>query len=386
MFFNLNIVFLTNFIKKSIFIDERVVIKPFDIISKDGSAALMVLNLICTIMIVAIHNNSMSYIDIRDGYDINFMIQQFIVNGISRSAVPIFALLSGFFVFIKIVKIGYFLLIKQKIVTLAFPYILTSAILYFSVALLKSALFGDFELFNWKEVLYGVFAHPVAIQYWFLRDLIIIVAISPLVVFCNGFIFAFLGVVLGVFWLLNIQPFPIVAGWYVINIEVLFFFWVGVFVGKFLGGYVYLQRGFLLIILSVSVWIILIIIRIYLDPNLDVWYVDHYTTLSVLIYKLHIFVGVFCLFAISYALRGSYFLIGLSGLTFFVYAFHTVPVSYISHLVKMFVPFHLVFYVNFPLIVIIVFSAAYAVSVYFPRFYSIMTGGRNQNKVRVRIS
>lgn len=355
-------------------------------LNRDLSLSFMVVNVFCTVFVVAIHNNSLSYIGSSGGYNLNYYIQQFFVNGVFRSAVPVFAFLSGFFVLFKLVKLSYFLFLKDKLKTLVLPYVLVSFILLISVQSIKCVATKGCGFVGVEQFFYELLIHPVAIQFWFLRDLILISIISPIVVFARGGIFCLIGLLLGVLWLFDLQVFPIVGGWYLINIEVIFFFWAGVGFARYFCAvnFCHVSNRFVFVLLVV--WFLLIFVRIFLDHDLDVWYVKSYTFASLFVYKLYIAIGVFCLFCVAYKFRMSKSILKLSGLTFFVYVFHTVPVSYISHVVAVVTPKEYGFYINFPLILFLVFCVAYFVCNKTPGFFSLITGGRNLDKILNRIS
>lgn len=355
-------------------------------LNRDLSLSFMVVNVFCTVFVVAIHNNSFSYISSSGGYDLNYYVQQFFVNGVFRSAVPVFAFLSGFFVLFKLVQSSYFLFLKDKLKTLVLPYVLVSFMLLISVQSIKCFATKECGFVGVDQFFHDLLIHPVAIQFWFLRDLIIISIISPVVVFARGGVFCLIGLLLGVLWLFDLQVLPIVGGWYLINMEVIFFFWAGVgFARYFCGVSLFNVSNWFVFVLLIT-WAFLILVRIFTDPDLDVWYVKNYSLTSLFVYKLYIALGVFCLFCVAYKIRMSKFILKLSGLTFFVYVFHTVPVSYVSHVVAVVFPKEYGFYINFPLILFLVFCAAYFVCNKMPHFFSLITGGRNVDKVLNRIS
>ena len=71
-------------------------------VKKEVSSTLMTSNLIATFFVIALHYNSKKAIDISEGYNWNYVLQEFLTNGVARVAVPFFAMISGFFLFGKI--------------------------------------------------------------------------------------------------------------------------------------------------------------------------------------------------------------------------------------------------------------------------------------------
>lgn len=352
-------------------------------IRKDLSSTFMIANLVGTILVIAIHYNSKKYIDVSHGYTWNYFIQEFLTNGVCRISVPFFAMISGFFIFEKVNNLDNWIsTLQKKIKTLILPYALGSLLIFIASILLKLMLWpDDFPSLTLYLLVRNIFAHPVSIQFWFLRDLIILTIISPVIFNINRIASLILGVVLACLWFVDIQLFPIITEWYVINVETLFYFW--------LGGQLYKLKHILYAVLECSnlvrigcvvLWFSLIWIRIVIDPTIDTWYVQEYTIASLLLYKLGIVAGIISLIQLSEKLRHNQTLIYLSGLTTFAYLFHLVPLSYFRIVTARFLSDEFLFYINFPLATVIVFSLAYIVSNYYGSLYAVLTGGRNPNK------
>jgi surface polysaccharide O-acyltransferase-like enzyme len=151
-------------------------------INKKASCSLMIGNLISTILVIAIHYNSKSSIIISGGYDWNYLFQEFFINGISRIAVPFFAMISGFFIVNKLNLInGYTKTLKSKFISLVVPYIAASTVI-FAINILMKVVFrpGLYQPVSVSSLVFDVLFHPVSGQYWFLRDLIILIILSPI--------------------------------------------------------------------------------------------------------------------------------------------------------------------------------------------------------------
>lgn len=356
-------------------------------ISKRLSETFLLANLIAMLLVILIHYNSKWAIDISTGYSLNYLVQEFLANGIARSAVPIFAFLSGYFIVDKLEKNSYQELLLNKYNTLFKPYII-GAFLIYSPFLFYYLLFKPEHLttMGLYAYMYNLFLHPASGQFWFLRDLMLLVVISPLLfkskkVFAYPFIF-----VLFFLWLFDIQPFPKVADWYMLNIETLFFFYCGGILRQMnfnIESVIFRKKK--IIFLLTFIWFGLIILRIYIDPVLDVWYVKNYTLESVVIYKIGILLGVLNLLQLSGILKKYQNLYYLSGLTFFVYLFHNSPLHRITHLTKNLLNPEYNFYIYFPIIVITMFLFAHIMSVYFPKSYTLVSGNRSPKKALQRI-
>ena len=357
-------------------------------ISKELISTLMIANLIASIFVVIVHYNSKSSINVLNGYDLNYYIQEAIANGFVRVSSPFFALLSGYFLVDKTNSWSkYQLMLKKKFHTLFIPYMLSSLIIYLSFIVIKEINNSNFlQQLNINSFIYNTFSHPISGQFWFLRDLLILIIISPLLFNIGKKVSYFLGTVLFLLWILNIQPFPIIAGWYLLNINSLFFF--------LLGGVLYQSKinpeNYIFSknknkIIMFTVWLSLIVLRIFIDPDLNVWYVDNYTIASIVLYKLAILVGIISLLQISTFFISNMFFVYLSGLTFFVFLFHKIPLYYFTYLTEKIIADPYSFYLNFPLALLFSFYFAHILSNKLTRLYRLISGGRNPSKALKRV-
>ena len=360
-------------------------------IRKELSSTLMVSNLLATVMVIAIHYNFYyPKFLFLDSVNWNFLFQEFFTNGIARVSVPFFAMVSGFFLLSKIKNFSeYIKIIKIKTKSLLIPYLIGSTVVFISWIIYISLYSTNkpHEL-NLYITIRSIIAQPESIQYWFLRDLIILTIISPAILNNNRILNYVLGFCLGVLWFLDIQPFPIVAGWYLISIETIFFFWLGGFLYKNIHLINYVIQCSDKVKFSVFItWLCLISIRIAFDHDLNVWYANNYTIESILLYKFAIFVGVFSTIQISEKFRNVQFLIYLSGLTFFAFLYHLVPLQYfVNYISNTIMDKEYSFYFNFPVATLLVFILAAMTSHLLPSLYSIITGGRSPDKTMQRAS
>jgi surface polysaccharide O-acyltransferase-like enzyme len=355
-------------------------------ISKGLSETFMISNLLATILIVAIHYKSKDVIDSSNYFGWNYLFQEFLANGIARVAVPFFSLIAGFFLYESLTKKGgYVSLLKKKGRSLLIPYLIGSCLLSIILFFIDSANGLDVQFApNKLKFIARLVVHPVSVQFWFLRDLLVVIVISPLLFITTPKVKYPLGVVLAFLWFFEIQPFPVIAGWYLVSIEVLFFGWLGAALydhKSFLEKAVSLRRSYKVTV--IIGWVVLIGIRIALDPDLFVWYSRNYTFLSLTFYKLSILIGILSLMQISQEFCSVRSLKYLSGLTFFVYMFHFDPFIRYQGLFG-FIDEQYRFYINFPVVLVVVFLMAHLVSRYFPPLYYVITGGRNPQKVLAR--
>ena len=356
-------------------------------LTKKVSATLMAANLFATILVISTHYTSKGWMDVAAGYGWNRVIQEFVSNGMARVAVPFFAMLSGMFLCGKLHgPDGYVAVLKNKARTLLAPYILVSILVLAAVTLLHAVPDPRaHHMSGWQFWVYNAMVHPVAYQFWFLRDLIVLAIISPVILSKKPRFSSLLALALGGCWLLDLQLLPTVGGWYVVNIETLFFFCVGGLIAR--------NTSLLAAVVdappwtkwvTLAIWLLLIGARISMDPHLSVWYVRNYTLGSLLIYKLSIGVGVVSLIQISVPCAKHETIIYLSGLTFFAYLFHLAPLSFFQKLTAGLASAPYRFYWDFPIAVMAVFVAAHLASKYLPTPYAWVTGGRNPAKALQR--
>jgi surface polysaccharide O-acyltransferase-like enzyme len=148
------------------------------------------------IMVVFLHSYNL---DIKQGSqlvlfdkDYNWLVQNFISNGITRIAVPLFFLISGFlFVYSSSFTLeDYKVKVTRRLKTLVIPYLfwtLFGLLLYFvlqsipqSQGFFTKKLIKEYDFIEWLN---AIFNEPIPYQLWFLKDLIVMVFLSPLIVF-----------------------------------------------------------------------------------------------------------------------------------------------------------------------------------------------------------
>lgn len=170
-------------------------------------------------------------------------VQDLFSDGLARIAVPLFFMLSGYLFFISF-KLSFKQLkskFKSRVDTLIIPFIFwniaimllllmaqsipaTSA--YFSGNRQAIASYGLYDFFN---NLVGIHKEPIAYQFWFIRDLIVMVALSPLlaVILNHRALATALLVAVSALWLLSFWPV------YIPSAAAFLFFYAGAYLGRF---------------------------------------------------------------------------------------------------------------------------------------------------------
>lgn len=352
-------------------------------IKKELSATLMVANLFATVLVIGIHYRSHQWLEAANQSLWNGFAQEFVVNGLARCAVPFFAMLSGFFLWDNLQqRSSYMPMLRRKAKTLLLPYLVVSlGICIFSLASKAALNPGAFHP-EISSFFYDVVLRPRSVQFWFLRDLVFLTLLSPVLIAGHRYFSYALALALSGLWLLDIQPLPLLGEWYWINVETLFFFCAGGVLARHTGLLSALAETAMAVkTVTLLLWCALIALRIHLDPTLDVWYVRNYSLLSILLYKAAILVGILALVQWSSVFSGNRALIYISGLTFFAYLFHLVPFYYAVRFCAdrvLDAPYD--FYLSFPIAVVAIFFLAHLVSKFCPAAYAFLTGGRNPGK------
>ena len=149
--------------------------------SKETSLRINTLRFLLVIAIVVIHAR---------GYNEHFggeqlgpaklgsaagFLQELFSGVIARTAVPLFFLISGYLTATSLHRYSYAVFLRKRVRTLLIPYLLWNALVFALSCAVDPSRFADA---NPLQVL-GVTSLPASYQFWFVRDLIILVALAP---------------------------------------------------------------------------------------------------------------------------------------------------------------------------------------------------------------
>ncbi len=345
-------------------------------ISQNFSKTLNVCNVICTILVVAIHFNTKQHISFSEGLGLNFYIQEFITNGIARVAVPFFALVSGLFFFKQytLSLSAYQTSLEKRLLSLGIPYVLGA-----SIILIAELLYGRMVTMNdvdLRFIVQSVIIKPLSVQFWFIRDLLFLAIVSPLIYFLIREFKGLLALVLMVCWLFDIELTPTLGGRSIITIEVGAFFVLGAFIytkSQLLDTIFENRSIHWLLIIS----LLLLLTRISIDPFMANWYTNNYTLLSLVLQNMFIMTFLIWLIFASNKLKDVEAFQYFAKFTFFVYLYHLLPLSRVYVKISdYFIPDAYKFYFTFPAGVIVTFCVAIVLRKYTKPLYQILTGGR----------
>ena len=170
---------------------------------------------------------------------ISVFIYNFICNGLARIAVPLLFLISGYLFFINfdLSKQTYWSKFQARIGTLLIPFLIWNfaTLLIFAFAQKISltsgffsglnspiAIYSSFDYFN---AIFGINRMPIAVQFWFIRDLMVLVLLTPVIHYVNSRIPTLFLTLLFICWMLNFWPV------YVPSVEAMLFFFIGTLLG-----------------------------------------------------------------------------------------------------------------------------------------------------------
>lgn len=136
--------------------------------------------------------------------------------GVTEICVPLFYVISGYLFFRNVPMLprpGWFLdKYRSRLFSLVIPYLIANVIAwlcyYFAikeVPSMVSGFFGD----NWKDPVFVFWTGPVNMSLWFIRELILVVVVSPALYLLVRFLRWWGVLLLGVLWAFKIGPAPL---------------------------------------------------------------------------------------------------------------------------------------------------------------------------------
>ena len=190
------------------------------------------------------------------------MLVNYIAEILARISVPLFFVMSGYLFFLTLVPTceNFIKKLKSRFYTLLIPFIIWNGVIFLFYAIAQnlplSALCFTGERpivlslhgFDYIRLFFGLgdFQYPVAYQFWFVRDLIILVLFSPLLYFMLTKIPQIVLTLLGVLWFFNMIHFKIIQ----FDIASAFFFSLGGYFGIIKNDFSLLDRYSKAILLS----------------------------------------------------------------------------------------------------------------------------------------
>jgi len=305
---------------------------------------------------------------------------QIITGSISRIAVPLFFLMSGFLFFrgARFSPAIYRGKLKARVRSLLLPFLFWNGALFLLVAIAQSVpaiapLFNSqnqalrsLSPFQVVDAIFGLTRYPIAYQFWFIRDLMILVVASPLIWVLARYCARPTLVVLLCAWIINMWPLLLPEG------EPVLFFYIGAMVA--------IRGGSLFAVDRISWWIAPLGVLGLLG-----YYFSNQTGWMVYLLRPAVAVGVVLALKASRWLAESAIwrdrLVWLAGTSFFVFAVHEPLVTIGKKVAFRSFPMTagnvLTVYALLPILVVGLALAAYWVLLKCaPGFLRFVTGGR----------
>jgi len=349
------------------------------------STKLKVLSFLLMILVVFIHSHNIAVkllsgnTVLKHGY--SSFIQDFISDGICYIAVPLFFCISGYLFFLKFE--GSYKEFKSKYTkrfrTLVIPYLIWSIgvlLIFFIIQLLpvtSSLSENKIKDYSTVELLTKIFITPIPLQLWFVRDLILLTILSPVVYWLIR-VLNFIPVgILFVAWIFDVD-FTVPA-----SVSLLFFV---------VGAYLSIKKDTLLLtdfskryLPFTVLWLALVLCRtILLYLNFE-----NQVVLTILL-KSFIVIGLLAAWSLYDFLFYKKDLSKISiysvfSFSFFIFVFHIPILNVFKRGLFYFLGKEefasLIIYITAPVITISLgILIGYYLKRYVPSFYGIITGGR----------
>ncbi len=306
-----------------------------------------------------------------------------LTNELARIAVPLFFFISGFLFFYRseFTLASYKTKLKKRVRTLLVPYVFWNMVVLLLTLLTqmflssmtsgRTKLVSEYGCFDWLDVFWsngGIY--PMCYQFWFIRDLMVVVLCSPLVYALVRYGKALAILALGVLWMF---------GWWfnVVGISITAFFFFS------FGAWFSINHRNFVVDFKPLLWLCSALYLIVVLAHTCLWRYD-ISGFSFL-HNVGIVLGLVAV--VSWTALGiekgrlhpSVF---LAGSAFFVYAYHGMPIALpIKMWVKFFQPASelsmIAGYLLIPILMVCIGVGIYAVMKKpLPSFTALITGGR----------
>lgn len=305
-------------------------------------------------------------------------IEYFIRRILAGLGVPFFFVVSGYYFFYSktmencLTRNSYFAKLKKRTKTLLIPYLfwnLLVVLFYFFAPRILNGFNPAVQVNTMNDVIMSLWCYPdTPINYplWYMRDLIVAVIFSPLLYLLIRYLKFLPILVAGIVYIGGVNFFNILR--FDLFSQTLFFFPLGAY-------FAIEQRNIVKFCRSLSFYpTILYIIITILDVILK----------NEIIHKLTIIMGLLVIFNIvSYYIGKGYLRENktLSNASFFIYAFHSVPILIVANRMVDIFPhkdwaYVLIFFSSVIIVALLGLGLYVFLKRFSPRFTSIITGGR----------
>lgn len=353
---------------------------------KDLRDKLKTISFILVVFVVFSHSNNLAInyssetVTVKKG--LNWFIQNALSEGISKIASPLFFSISGylFYLYIKDGSITEYLpKYKKRIKTLIIPYLLWSCFGILLFLILQSIPFSKFffthELIadlSFTQLLNKFFLIPIPYHLWFIRDLIMLVLISPLLYWSIKTFKYYLLILFLIFWIKEIDFEVFIS-------RALLFFSIGAYfsINRLNMNNLTSKNTFLYF----TSWMLLVLIKTYYI------YIGYNNLILIdILHKTSIVVGIvsiWLLYDTVYKNRdiSQTKIFSLFQFSFFIFAFHEPTLSIIKKGLNFLmgnseISSFIGFLIAPVIIIFLSILLGYYLKRFIPKFYYLLTGGR----------
>ena len=344
------------------------------------SEKIKVVSFFSIILVLYIHSGFHDYPHEIAGMQFNFLLQDIISGEIGRCAVPMFYMISGYLFFLNVGSINdVYHKMRKRVHTLLIPYVVACLFVPLFYLLLE-VVFGTKQFVNSAsfseqlqqpiaDILCSLFykvkdgGSPYAFHLWFLRDLILLVCISPILYYLRKHIHK--GLIVGCLFLLTLteirQYVPAFAA-----------FWFMAGDALLIDLKKYKSTIILFLFLGFS------IAELSYDSVAWRWLNIPITALGVIgLWNLYD-----CLVGVNFKLKEHSLLKMVCGFTFFIYLFHEPALNIVRKLLVVILGnssfgFAVAYLLSPWLFILIAIPIAVLLKRWLPRFYMLLVGSRN---------
>jgi surface polysaccharide O-acyltransferase-like enzyme len=337
------------------------------------------------IMVVVLHCYNRDLYQSSEIYDetknFNWFAQTIISYGITRIAVPLFFIISGYLFFFTFKGNADFVVkIKKRFHTLLIPYlfwVLFGIVFYYLLqsvpqtqGFFTKKLIKDYSSYDFFE---AIFLKIIPYQFWFIRDLIVLTLLSPLLYFIIKKINFWFLLIVFPFWILTLDNIFFTS-------ESILFFCFGIYLSIHNPEIVKKIFTKNIILSLIFCWIFLLALKTFFQvENLSPIWIQIW-------HKTAILVGIFAFwFLYDLLFKSSHVFINkfnfLFKFTFFIYAFHEPILTIIKK--GMFYIFGkeekmriLIYFISPIVTILICLIAGMVLRNLIPRVFKIITGNR----------
>lgn len=281
--------------------------------------------------IVFIHMHTADVQFSTSNQNIYAMLTEYISEILARISVPLFFAISGYLFFFSLLPTlqNYLKKLQSRAYTLLIPFLFWNMVIFLFYLMAQNIPFTatyfsgerpivvELTFLQNMELFFGIgeFKYPVSYQFWFIRDLILLALLTPLIFIAIRVAPYLFLLIVAIVWFFELMP----ALYLSLDSTSLFFFSLGAYWGHKKFDFSLIDRGWLALLLLFSLFSL----------------IDLFTE-RVYVTQLTIFLGTLALFSLTSVLNRSLKikqnLIYLSQYSFFTFAIHEPLLSVIRKL------------------------------------------------------